>query len=151
MVALLLAGAISLVFTLLTTPLFIRLFRRLEWGQFIRDDGPKAHHTKRGTPTMGGVVIILGAVLGYFAGHLLNAPEEMTPSGLLVIFMMVGLGLGILYSAQAFATQASASNADLPFSAGMYAFFRSLGQCVGVAVGGVTFQNAFKHEIEKSA
>jgi phospho-N-acetylmuramoyl-pentapeptide-transferase len=92
-VALLLAGAISLTFTLLTTPLFIRLFRKLEWGQFIRDDGPKAHHTKRGTPTMGGVVIILGAVLGYFGGHLLNAPEEMTPSGLLVILMMVGLGL----------------------------------------------------------
>ena len=92
MVALLFAGAFSMAFTLLTTPLFIRLFKRLEWGQFIRDDGPKAHHTKRGTPTMGGLVIILGATLGYFLGHLVNAPDEITASGLLVILMMVGLG-----------------------------------------------------------
>ena len=92
MVALLFAGAFSMAFTLLTTPLFIRLFKRLEWGQFIRDDGPKAHHTKRGTPTMGGLVIILGAVLGYFLGNFVNDPGGITASGLLVLFMMVGLG-----------------------------------------------------------
>ncbi|WP_150306469.1 phospho-N-acetylmuramoyl-pentapeptide-transferase [Planctomonas psychrotolerans] len=92
MVALLFAGAFSMAFTLLMTPLFIRLFKHLEWGQFIRDDGPQAHHTKRGTPTMGGLVIILGATLGYFLGHLVNDPDEITPSGLLVILMMVGLG-----------------------------------------------------------
>src|SRR5690606_23445601 len=52
-VALLVAGAFSLVFTLFTPPLWLRLFKRLGWGQFIRDDGPQSHHTKRGTPTMG--------------------------------------------------------------------------------------------------
>ena len=41
----------SLVFTLTLTPLFIRLFHKLGWGQFIRDDGPKSHHAKRGTAT----------------------------------------------------------------------------------------------------
>ena len=41
--ALLTAGALSLAFTLFLTPLFIRLFTRLGWGQFIRDDGPKSH------------------------------------------------------------------------------------------------------------
>ncbi|MBK0296922.1 phospho-N-acetylmuramoyl-pentapeptide-transferase, partial [Bacillus sp. S34] len=55
MIALLIAGAVSLVFTLLLTPLFIKLFHRLGWGQFIRDDGPQSHHTKRGTATMGGI------------------------------------------------------------------------------------------------
>ena len=67
-----------------------------------------------------------------------------------LIYLVGGMGLGILYSAQAFAAQASASSADLPFAASMYAFCRSLGQCIGVAVGGVTFQNALKKEIEKS-
>jgi hypothetical protein len=77
--------------------------------------------------------------------------ERDTPTWKWVIIYLVGgTGLGILYSAQAFATQASASNADLPFSASMYAFCRNLGQCIGVAVGGVTFQNAFRKEIEKS-
>ena len=39
---LLAAGAISLAFTLFLTPLFIRVFRKLAWGQFIRDDGPQS-------------------------------------------------------------------------------------------------------------
>jgi len=91
-IALLLAGAFSLSFTLLMTPLFIRLFERIGWGQFIRDDGPQSHHTKRGTPTMGGIVFILGSVLGYFFGHLVVG-ERITASGLLVLLLMVGLGV----------------------------------------------------------
>lgn len=92
MIALLMAGAFSLAFTLLTTPLFIKLFERLEWGQFIRDDGPQSHHTKRGTPTMGGIIFILGAVVGYFFGHIVTG-ERVTASALLVLLLMVGLGL----------------------------------------------------------
>ncbi|RSL74210.1 hypothetical protein CEP51_011618 [Fusarium floridanum] len=67
-----------------------------------------------------------------------------------LIYLTGGLGLGILYSAQAFAAQAGASNSDLPFAASFYAFCRSLGQGIGVAVGGVTFQNEFQKQIEKS-
>lgn len=92
MIALLLAGGFALAFTLFLTPLFIRLFRRLGWGQFIRDDGPQTHHSKRGTPTMGGIIFILGAIIGYFLGHLI-AREPITLSGILVIYLMVGLGL----------------------------------------------------------
>jgi phospho-N-acetylmuramoyl-pentapeptide-transferase len=90
-VALLLGAGFSLVFTLFFTPLFIRLFKHLGWGQFIRDDGPKSHHTKRGTPTMGGIVFILGSVFGYLMGHLVaNVPWTMV--GVLVLGMMAGLG-----------------------------------------------------------
>lgn len=90
--ALLTAGAVSLAFTLFLTPAFIWLFRKWNWGQFIRDDGPKSHHTKRGTPTMGGIVIILASVIGYFAGKFLNG-ETPSLSALLVILTMVGLGI----------------------------------------------------------
>lgn len=90
--ALLLAGAASMAFTLFLTPVFIWLFRKWNWGQFIRDDGPESHHTKRGTPTMGGLVIILASVTGYFSGKLLNG-ETPSVSALLVILAMVGLGL----------------------------------------------------------
>jgi len=89
--ALLTAGVIALVFSLIATPLFIRLFRRLQWGQFIRDDGPVSHHAKRGTPTMGGLVVIFATVIGYFVGTLTSS-EPIQISGLLVLFMMVGLG-----------------------------------------------------------
>lgn len=90
--ALLLAGAVSMAFTLTLTPMFIWLFRKWNWGQFIRDDGPESHHTKRGTPTMGGLVIILATVSGYFSGKFFNG-ETPSISALLVILAMVGLGL----------------------------------------------------------
>jgi phospho-N-acetylmuramoyl-pentapeptide-transferase len=90
--ALLLAGGVSMVITLFGTPAFIWLFKKLRWGQFIREDGPQSHHTKHGTPTMGGVVIIIAAVAGYFIAKLTNF-ETPTISALLVLLMLVGLGL----------------------------------------------------------
>jgi phospho-N-acetylmuramoyl-pentapeptide-transferase len=90
--ALLIAGAMSLAFTLFLTPLFIRLFKKLGWGQFIRDDGPKSHHAKRGTATMGGIILILGVLISFFSAKLIMG-EPLTASPLLVLFMMVGLGL----------------------------------------------------------
>ncbi|TFC52052.1 phospho-N-acetylmuramoyl-pentapeptide-transferase [Cryobacterium sp. TMT1-21] len=89
--ALLMAGAFSLVFTLAFTPLFIRLFKKLGWGQFIRDDGPQSHHAKRGTATMGGIIIILGTVISYFSAMWITG-SHIPMSPLLVLFMMVGLG-----------------------------------------------------------
>ena len=58
------AGTIALVISLFGTPFAIRLLTRRGYGQLIRDDGPTTHHTKRGTPTMGGTVILLAAILG---------------------------------------------------------------------------------------
>ncbi|KAF4455135.1 hypothetical protein F53441_2455 [Fusarium austroafricanum] len=47
-----------------------------------------------------------------------------------LMYLTGGLGLGILYSAQAFAAQAAASNSDLPFAASLYSFCQSLGQAL---------------------
>jgi len=91
--AVLLAAMVGLIVTLVGTPVAIRLFRARGYGQLIRDDGPEAHLTKRGTPTMGGAVIIIATVLGYLLGHLFQGSREFTASGLLVLFVMVGLGL----------------------------------------------------------
>jgi phospho-N-acetylmuramoyl-pentapeptide-transferase len=88
----LLAATIGLIFSLFGTPVAIRLLVRQGYGQLIRDDGPTSHHTKRGTPTMGGAVIILGTLLGYGVAHLV-AWRQPTVSGLLVLFLMTGLGL----------------------------------------------------------
>jgi phospho-N-acetylmuramoyl-pentapeptide-transferase len=90
--AVLLGAAVSLVLSLLGTPLFIKFLVRLGYGQFIRDDGPTSHHTKRGTPTMGGTVIIGGSLLAYGAAHAFTL-TPVTVSGLLVLFLMAGLGL----------------------------------------------------------
>ena len=65
MKAVLIAGGLSMLIALLGTPLFIRYLVRKQYGQFIRQDGPTAHFTKRGTPTMGGVIIIGATLLGW--------------------------------------------------------------------------------------
>ena len=92
MKAVLLAAAISLVLSLLGTPLFIKFLVRRSYGQFIRDDGPTSHHTKRGTPTMGGAVIMGASLLAYGAAHLFTL-TPLTVSGVLVLFLMAGLGI----------------------------------------------------------
>jgi len=85
------AGFFSLVLSLLGTPLFIRYLVRHEYGQFIRQDGPTAHYTKRGTPTMGGVVIIGATVVGWLAALAVTGREPGV-SAILVLFLMLGLG-----------------------------------------------------------
>jgi phospho-N-acetylmuramoyl-pentapeptide-transferase len=91
MKAILLAGGLSLIFTLVGTRYAIRVLTTKGYGQLIRDDGPTTHHTKRGTPTMGGLVIILSVVLAYFCAKLITG-DEPSWSGLLLLFLLVGLG-----------------------------------------------------------
>jgi phospho-N-acetylmuramoyl-pentapeptide-transferase len=81
----------ALVVSLVGTPLAIRVLRRHGIGQLIRDDGPTTHHTKRGTPTMGGIVIIAATITGYAAAHLVFL-RGVTASGVLVLALMAGLG-----------------------------------------------------------
>ncbi|MDR1824956.1 MAG: phospho-N-acetylmuramoyl-pentapeptide-transferase [Bifidobacteriaceae bacterium] len=92
MLNLLFAAVIALVIALFGTPLFIRFLIAKQFGQFIRQDGPTAHFTKRGTPTMGGVVIILASLVGYFVSCLATG-HSPNLSGLLVLLLFVGMGL----------------------------------------------------------
>ncbi|MCW2810712.1 MAG: murY [Friedmanniella sp.] len=86
------AGAMALLSTLLGTRLAIRVLVRRGYGQLIRDDGPTSHHVKRGTPTMGGLVIIAAVLAAYLLSHLITwtAPSA---SALLVLFLFTGLGV----------------------------------------------------------
>jgi phospho-N-acetylmuramoyl-pentapeptide-transferase len=85
------AGAFSLLLSFIFTPSLIRILAKRGVGQMIRDDGPKTHHVKRGTPTMGGIVLIFSTVIAYLASHLLTG-VGITTSALLVISLIVGLG-----------------------------------------------------------
>jgi phospho-N-acetylmuramoyl-pentapeptide-transferase len=88
----LIAGAMALLFSLFGTPLLIRFLAKRGYGQVIRDDGPTSHHTKRGTPTMGGIVIIVATVLAYTIAHIFSG-RPPTVSALLVIGLVIALGL----------------------------------------------------------
>lgn len=96
MINILLAGGLSLIFTLVGTPLLIKFLVRRKYGQIIREDGPDSHHVKRGTPTMGGLVIVVAVVLAYTISHLVlwNPP---TVSAVLLLGLMLAMGfLGFL-------------------------------------------------------
>jgi phospho-N-acetylmuramoyl-pentapeptide-transferase len=93
--SILVAAAFGLVISILATPVAVHLFRRKGFGQEIRDDGPESHLAKKGTPTMGGTVIVGATVGGYFIAHLflIDQPGRgPSASGLLVLLLMVGLG-----------------------------------------------------------
>jgi len=90
--AVLIAGALGLLGTLVGTTWAIRILVAKGYGQLIRDDGPTSHHTKRGTPTMGGIVIIISVVLAYAVAKLATGFWP-SPSAWLLLFLFVGLGL----------------------------------------------------------
>ncbi|GAA2181950.1 phospho-N-acetylmuramoyl-pentapeptide-transferase [Brooklawnia cerclae] len=86
------AGVLALVTTLIGTRLFIGFLVRRGYGQFVRDDGPTTHKSKRGTPTMGGAVIIAAVVVAYGLAHLIMW-DTPSYSGLLLLALLVATGL----------------------------------------------------------
>lgn len=89
--SILVAAAVGLAVTLLGTPIAIRAFRLWGWGQRIREDGPHTHYEKMGTPTMGGIVMLVGLVLSYVATRF--TVGGFSPSGLALVLAAVGFGL----------------------------------------------------------
>lgn len=95
MISLIIGIMVSLVVTIVGTPLLIKLVHKLNYGQYIRQDGPKSHLVKRGTPTLGGVVINLAVVLGWCSSALyrfLTRGEVPSWSAVLVLFAMLSMG-----------------------------------------------------------
>lgn len=102
MISILLAAAFGLIISIVGTPIYTKWLVKQQFGQFIREDGPTSHQTKRGTPTMGGVVMMLATVLGFFFSLWLSAAIFGTSwaasaSVLLAMFLMLGMaGVGFI-------------------------------------------------------
>ena len=136
----LIAAMTALIVSLLGTPAAVRLFRKRGYGQEIREDGPSSHAVKRGTPTMGGTVIILATLLGYGVAHLTTITQPVrgpTASALLVLALMTGLGIvGFLDDFIKIRKQRSL---------GLTAAAKFFGQLVvglGFAIGALQFRNS---------
>ena len=104
--AVIVSAVVAFFVSILGTPIAIKAFTRLKAGQPIRSEGPKSHLAKKGTPTMGGVVLIVATVLAYVAGHFvfatlpsnqLGTPSGPTTTGVVLLGLFVGLGAGRLH------------------------------------------------------
>ena len=100
MIRLLVAAALGLIISIFGTPYAIRLLRRRGIGQFIQEDIQGQHGHKQGTPTMGGVVFVFAASIGWFLSHMrLWTPDkgftvELLPfgdGGWLALLALVGM------------------------------------------------------------
>ena len=80
--------AASFILSVILGPLCIPLLRRLKFGQHIRTDGPQAHLKKKGTPTMGGIIILLALSLAYLRFSDMNAE--------FFVLMLAALGFGLV-------------------------------------------------------
>ncbi|HEX3787763.1 MAG TPA: phospho-N-acetylmuramoyl-pentapeptide-transferase [Pseudonocardiaceae bacterium] len=99
MKGILIGAVIALFVSILFTPYLIRVFSRQGFGQEIREEGPQGHKAKRGTPTMGGLAIIVAMWVGYIGSHLILAMTPSgrgngpTASGILVLLLTTALGM----------------------------------------------------------
>jgi phospho-N-acetylmuramoyl-pentapeptide-transferase len=82
----LVAGVIAMVLALIIGPRFIAFLRRNEFGQHIREEGPEAHRVKQGTPTMGGLLILVVATAAFLSMSKYKVPA------LTVLFVTLGCG-----------------------------------------------------------
>ncbi|MGZ4450331.1 MAG: phospho-N-acetylmuramoyl-pentapeptide-transferase [Nocardioides sp.] len=89
--AVLLSSGMAAILSLLGTRLAVVWFTRHGFGQPIRDDGPTTHHVKRGTPTMGGLVILASSVAAYLLATLLTG-ERPSASAWLLLLLFLGCG-----------------------------------------------------------
>ena len=87
MTRVLIAGIVAGVLSIAAGPRFIAFLRRKEFGQQIREEGPERHVAKRGTPTAGGILILLAASIAFFAF------SEYKLTGLIVVFVTLSCGV----------------------------------------------------------
>ena len=95
MTEIIIAGGVAFLVAVFLTPVLIRYFSAEGLGQEIREEGPKWHMAKRGTPTMGGIAILAGILLAYIVVvlyRLITGSGGATASGLLVLGLTLALG-----------------------------------------------------------
>jgi phospho-N-acetylmuramoyl-pentapeptide-transferase len=86
MIRVLAAGVIAMVVSIIVGPTFVEFLRRNEFGQHIREELPEAHRVKQGTPTMGGLLILVVATGAFLAVSKYKVPA------LTVLFVTLGCG-----------------------------------------------------------
>ncbi|MBM7647220.1 phospho-N-acetylmuramoyl-pentapeptide-transferase [Bacillus ectoiniformans] len=87
----LLTMVVSFLITVAVAPMFIPFLRRLKFGQSIREEGPESHQKKSGTPTMGGIVILLSILITTL--FMVQIYAQIGTETFLLLLVTVGFGI----------------------------------------------------------
>ncbi|KPU28324.1 phospho-N-acetylmuramoyl-pentapeptide-transferase [Caloranaerobacter sp. TR13] len=79
---------ISFVITLILGPILIPILKRLKVGQNVRGEGPKTHLKKQGTPTMGGIIMLIALLITTLSSGLINRD--------MIVLLVATLGFGLI-------------------------------------------------------
>jgi MFS family permease len=95
--------------------------------------------------------VICGWLINTFGlGALMILGSQSYTAGIVFLLTLVGCGQGMLFIAHQVATQASCPAKDVAYASAMFSFCRSLGFCLGIALGGTVFQNFFRHQLQSN-
>lgn len=83
----LLALGLGFIISIILGPIFIPMLHKLKFGQNIREEGPKSHFKKAGTPTMGGVIFIISVTI-----VMLVMRYKISDEGMIVLYSMIAFG-----------------------------------------------------------
>ena len=89
---LLLAFAITVVLAIVIIP----ILKRLKVGQNEREDGPQSHIKKQGTPTMGGIIMLISIIVCSIGGYLYYKPDEVEVAKNIIPLAIVTVGFGFI-------------------------------------------------------
>lgn len=95
--------AVAFAVTAISGKWFIPFLRKLKYGQTILEDGPVWHKSKQGTPTMGGMMFIVGSVLAALVGAATMGINESATTSLNQLHLYAGLAMSIGFGALGFA------------------------------------------------
>ena len=87
---------VSFVATVILAIFIIPILRKFKIGQMERDDGPQSHLGKKGTPTMGGIIIAIGIIIGTIGGYIYYSKTDPAVGARLFPLLLISIGFGII-------------------------------------------------------
>ena len=87
---------ISFAITIILGIIIVPILKKLKVGQIERDDGPESHLKKQGTPTMGGIIIMLGIVIVTIATYIYYDSKDLELARNLLPILGLTIGFGII-------------------------------------------------------
>ena len=87
---------VSFIATVILAIFIIPILRKFKIGQMERDDGPQSHLGKKGTPTMGGIIIALGIIIGTIGGYIYYLSTDPEVGRRLFPLLLISIGFGLI-------------------------------------------------------